>query len=82
MDAGNYRLEGFLPLFAQIGNLSSRQKEGRGRDSALKAGLSPQAVFREGPESQSGSSSLKVRTPETIVETMDWRDMMSSRIAA
>jgi len=31
---------------------------------------------------QSIRSSLKVRWPEIIVETMDWRDMMSSRIAA
>jgi hypothetical protein len=31
---------------------------------------------------QSGRSSLKVRWPEIIVDTIDWRDMMSSRIAA
>ena len=30
----------------------------------------------------SARSSLKVRCPEIIVETIDWRDMMSSRIAA
>jgi len=30
----------------------------------------------------SGRSSLKVRCPEIIVETIDWRDMISSRMAA
>ncbi|SON53958.1 hypothetical protein HDIA_0417 [Hartmannibacter diazotrophicus] len=36
--------------------------------------------FEDWPD-HSGSSSLKVRWPEIIVETMLWRDMMSSRIA-
>lgn len=31
---------------------------------------------------QLGSSSLNVRVPEIIVETMLWRDMISSRTAA
>lgn len=31
---------------------------------------------------QSIRSSLNVRWPEIIVDTIDWRDMMSSRIAA
>ncbi|GEM_PF-4381538 len=31
---------------------------------------------------QVGSSSLKVRVPEMMVETIDCRDMMSSRMAA
>ena len=40
----------------------------------------PSRAFADAP-CQSARSSLNVRCPEIIVETMDCRDMMSSRIA-
>jgi len=52
-------------------------RKGRGVSRALAVG-----PMGQGGESQSGSSSLKVRVPEIMVETMDCRDMMSSRMAA
>lgn len=50
-------------------------------DHGRKRGFRPCIGGGEWTTGQSGSSSLKVRTPLTIVETIDWRDMMSSRIA-
>lgn len=61
-----------------------RRKIGCEASKTTTAGSGELPAVRVGDDwatGQSGSSSLKVRTPLTIVETIDWRDMMSSRIA-
>lgn len=66
------------------GDAGREGRAGRLRAKPVQKGRQPRGcrpVACAARGGQSGRSSLKVRVPEIIVETMDWRDMMSSRIA-
>ena len=62
-----------LSEIADIGNVPCTKEYGR---------QSARPIRQKSGWDQSTLSSLKVRVPEIIVDTIDCRDMMSSRTAA
>ena len=54
----------------------------QGAEEPASPGLQRRPLGGVTPKAARGGQSLNVRLPEIMVDTMDWRPMMSSRIAA